>query len=85
MGMKTETHSASTWQFDSARFRDLSWWHWLITLGLLAQSPDRRALWRVSKELVEEVIRRRIGSSEDEEERRTTRRGKSDGVEASGE
>ena len=24
------------WTFDPTRFRDISWWHWLITLALLA-------------------------------------------------
>jgi nanoRNase/pAp phosphatase (c-di-AMP/oligoRNAs hydrolase) len=45
-----------------------------IPLGLLAECPDRRALWRVGKELVDHVIKKRIGTSEDEDEERRVRR-----------
>ena len=42
-----------------------------IPLGPLAGCPDHRALWHVCKEMVEETIRRRIGTPpEGEDERR---------------
>jgi nanoRNase/pAp phosphatase (c-di-AMP/oligoRNAs hydrolase) len=50
-----------------------------IPLGPLAECPDRRALWRVSKELVEHMFKKRIGITDDEEDERrrssSTRRG----------
>lgn len=39
-----------------------------IPLGPLATCPDRRALWRVCKEMVEGTIRRRIGTPREESE-----------------
>ena len=39
-----------------------------IPLGLLADCPDRHALWRVAQELVEHVFKKHIGPSDQEDE-----------------
>jgi len=39
-----------------------------IPLGPLASCPNHRALWRVCKEMVEDTIRKRIGTAQDDEE-----------------
>jgi nanoRNase/pAp phosphatase (c-di-AMP/oligoRNAs hydrolase) len=44
-----------------------------IPLGPVASCPDHRALWHVCKEMVEETIRRRIGTPREEEEEREAR------------
>jgi nanoRNase/pAp phosphatase (c-di-AMP/oligoRNAs hydrolase) len=41
-----------------------------IPLGPLAACPDHRALWHVCKQMVEDTIRRRIGTPGEEEEAR---------------
>jgi nanoRNase/pAp phosphatase (c-di-AMP/oligoRNAs hydrolase) len=40
-----------------------------IPLGPLAGCPDHRALWHVCKEMVEDTIRRRIGTPQEDDER----------------
>jgi nanoRNase/pAp phosphatase (c-di-AMP/oligoRNAs hydrolase) len=39
-----------------------------IPLGPLASCPDHRALWHVCKQMIEDTIRRRIGTPQEEEE-----------------
>jgi nanoRNase/pAp phosphatase (c-di-AMP/oligoRNAs hydrolase) len=39
-----------------------------IPLGPLASCPDRRSLWHVCKDMVEDTIRRRIGTPREEED-----------------
>jgi nanoRNase/pAp phosphatase (c-di-AMP/oligoRNAs hydrolase) len=39
-----------------------------IPLGPLARCPNQRALWRVVRDMVEDTIRKRIGSTTEEEE-----------------
>ena len=39
-----------------------------IPLGPLANCPDHRALWHVCKQMIEDTIRRRIGTPQEEEE-----------------
>jgi nanoRNase/pAp phosphatase (c-di-AMP/oligoRNAs hydrolase) len=38
-----------------------------IPLGPLAECPNHRALWRVCKEMVEDTIRKRIGTTQEED------------------
>jgi nanoRNase/pAp phosphatase (c-di-AMP/oligoRNAs hydrolase) len=42
-----------------------------IPLGPLSACPDHRALWQVCKQMVEDTIRRRIGTPREEEEARS--------------
>jgi nanoRNase/pAp phosphatase (c-di-AMP/oligoRNAs hydrolase) len=46
-----------------------------IPLGPLASCPDRRALWQVCKQMVEDTIRRRIGTPQEEEDDQAGPRG----------
>lgn len=39
-----------------------------IPLGPLARCPNQKALWRVCKEMIEDTIRKRIGSTSEEED-----------------
>ncbi len=39
-----------------------------IPLGPLARCPNQRALWQVCKEMVEDTIRKRIGSNAADED-----------------